>query len=123
MAVFGRSAAVADLRIVRFSGRLAWWAWLFVHLLKLVGFQNRLSVLVQWGWSYLTRNRSARLITGQHEPTLYAVGSRNGGSLPSKGALANGRPNPSSNGGYGTTGWLPDHAAAGAANVKESALR
>ena len=64
LAVIGRSAAVADLRVVRFSGRLAWWTWLFIHLLKLVDFQNRLTVFVQWGWSYLTRNRSARLITG-----------------------------------------------------------
>ncbi len=65
LAVIGRSAAVADFGFVRFSGWLAWWAWLFIHLLKLVDFQNRLTVIVQWGWSYLTRNRSARLITGE----------------------------------------------------------
>ena len=64
LAVIGRSAAVADFRIVRFSGRLAWWTWLLIHINKLVDFQNRMTVLVQWGWSYLTRNRSARLITG-----------------------------------------------------------
>ena len=64
LAVIGRSSAVADLRIVRFSGRLAWLTWLFAHLLKLVDFQNRLTVGVQWGWSYFTRNQSARLITG-----------------------------------------------------------
>lgn len=64
LAVIGRSSAVADLRIVRFSGRLAWLTWLFAHLLKLVDFQNRLTVAVQWGWSYITRNQSARLITG-----------------------------------------------------------
>lgn len=64
LAVIGRSSAVADLRIVRFSGRLAWLTWLFAHLLKLVDFQNRLTVAVQWGWSYFTRNQSARLITG-----------------------------------------------------------
>ena len=64
LAVIGRSAAVADMRIVRFSGRLAWWTWLFIHLLKLVDFQNKLTVFVQWGWNYLNRNRSARLITG-----------------------------------------------------------
>ena len=69
LAVIGRSAAVADLRFVRLKGRLAWWVWLFVHLLMLVGFQNRLTVMVQWGWSYFTRNRSARLITGElHSP-------------------------------------------------------
>ena len=65
LAVIGRSAAVADFGFVRFSGWPAWWAWLFIHLLKLVDFQNRLTVMVQWGWSYLTRNRSARLITGE----------------------------------------------------------
>ena len=64
LAVIGRSAAVADLRFIRFSGRLAWWFWLLVHIMKLVGFQNRLMVIVQWGWSFLTRNKSARLITG-----------------------------------------------------------
>ena len=123
MAVIGRSAAVADLRIVRFSGRLAWWAWLFVHLLKLVGFQNRLSVLVQWGWSYLTRNRSARLITGQHEPTLDAVGSRHRGSLPSKGARPTRAPTRRQTAATERPDGSPDHAEVGAANVKESALR
>jgi NADH:ubiquinone reductase (H+-translocating) len=65
MATIGRSAAVADLRIVRFSGLLAWLTWLFVHLLYLVEFENRLLVVVQWAWNYLTRNRGARLITGK----------------------------------------------------------
>ena len=64
LAVIGRSSAVADLRVLRLSGRLAWWVWLFIHLLKLVDFQNRMTVFVQWGWSYFTRDRSARLITG-----------------------------------------------------------
>jgi NADH dehydrogenase len=65
LATIGRAAAVADLGWVHFSGFLAWLTWLFVHLLYLVGFQNRLLVLLQWGWSYFTRNRSARLVTGQ----------------------------------------------------------
>jgi NADH dehydrogenase len=64
MATIGRSAAVADLRFVRFSGLPAWLAWLFIHLLYLVEFENRLLVLVQWAWMYFTRNRGARLITG-----------------------------------------------------------
>ena len=64
LAGIGRSAAVVNLRFGKFSGRLAWWTWLFIHLLKLVDFQNRLTVAVQWGWSFLTRNQSARLITG-----------------------------------------------------------
>lgn len=70
MATIGRAAAVADLGWVYFSGRLAWLAWLFVHLIYLVEFQNRLLVLVQWAWNYLTWNRSARLITGAEPPSL-----------------------------------------------------
>ncbi len=65
MAVIGRSSAVADLKFIRFGGFLAWQAWLFIHVLKLVGYQNRATVLVQWASSYFTRNRSARLITGK----------------------------------------------------------
>jgi NADH:quinone reductase (non-electrogenic) len=64
MAVIGRHAAVADLGRLRFNGVLAWLAWLFIHLLYLVEFENRLLVLVQWAWNYLTWNRGARLITG-----------------------------------------------------------
>jgi len=64
MAVIGRGAAVADLGRLRFGGYPAWLAWLFIHLLYLVEFENRLLVLVQWGWNYLTWNRGARLITG-----------------------------------------------------------
>jgi NADH dehydrogenase len=69
MATIGRSAAVADFGWLRLSGLLAWLAWLFVHLLKLVGFQNRVLVLMQWAWNYLTRNRAARLITGDSTDT------------------------------------------------------
>ena len=65
LATIGRAAAVADLGRIRLTGVIAWWAWLFVHLMLLVGFQNRLLVLMQWAWSYLSRNRSARLITGE----------------------------------------------------------
>ncbi|MGC9329001.1 MAG: NAD(P)/FAD-dependent oxidoreductase [Candidatus Hinthialibacter sp.] len=65
MAVIGRAAAVADLRGMRFSGWLAWMIWLFVHIMYLVEYENRLLVFVQWAWNYFTRNRGARLITGQ----------------------------------------------------------
>ena len=65
LAVIGRSSAVADLKYLRFSGYFAWQFWLFMHILKLVGYRNRMTVLVQWASSYLTRNRSARLITGK----------------------------------------------------------
>ena len=65
MAVIGRNAAVADLGWLRLSGFPAWLLWLFVHLLYLVPFQNRLLVLAQWMWNYITRNRSALLIPEQ----------------------------------------------------------
>jgi NADH:ubiquinone reductase (H+-translocating) len=71
MAVIGRAAGVAELAGVHFSGLLAWLLWLFVHLMYLVGFQNRLVVFVRWGFSYLTYNRGSRLITG--EPVADAV--------------------------------------------------
>jgi NADH dehydrogenase len=67
MATIGRASAVADLRIVRLAGFLGWLAWLFVHLIRLVYFQNRILVLFQWAWNYFTRNRAARLITGYAE--------------------------------------------------------
>jgi NADH dehydrogenase len=65
MATIGRAKAVADLGWVRYGGLLAWLTWLFIHLLYLVQFQNRALVLTQWAWNYFTRNRSARLITGE----------------------------------------------------------
>lgn len=64
MATIGRSAAVAQLGSWTFCGLFAWLMWLFVHLMLIVQFQNRLLVLTQWLWCYLTHNRSARLITG-----------------------------------------------------------
>jgi len=63
MAIIGRASAVADLGRLQFSGFLAWLAWLFVHLMHLVEFENKVLVLVQWGWYYFSRNRAARLIT------------------------------------------------------------
>ena len=65
MATIGRARAVAVVGPFEFGGVLAWLAWLFVHLMFLVGFQNRLLVLVQWAINYFTRNRAARLITGE----------------------------------------------------------
>ena len=63
MATIGRNKAVADLNLVHFSGLPAWIVWLFVHVLFLVGFRNRLAVLFQWAWAYLSFNKGARLIT------------------------------------------------------------
>jgi len=64
LAVIGRARAVAHIRNLHLSGFLAWLIWLFVHLMYLVEFSNRLLVFVQWGFLYLTFNRGARLITG-----------------------------------------------------------
>src|SRR6266487_1911561 len=63
IATIGRNKAVADLKFVHLRGRLAWLAWLFVHIIFLVGFRNRLLVLFQWAWAYFTFNKGARLIT------------------------------------------------------------
>ena len=64
MAVIGRAAAVADIFGFHVSGLPAWLIWLFVHLMYIVEFQNRVLVFIQWGFEYLTFNRGARLITG-----------------------------------------------------------
>jgi NADH dehydrogenase len=62
LATIGRAAAVANFGRLRFSGAIAWLLWLFVHLMYLVGFENRVLVFLQWAWNYVTRNRGARLI-------------------------------------------------------------
>ena len=64
LATIGRAAAVAQFRKLHISGYVAWLAWLFVHIFFLIGFRNRIIVLIQWAWSYLTYERGARLITG-----------------------------------------------------------
>ena len=64
IATIGRAAAVAEFGKVHISGFVAWLSWLFVHILFLIGFQNRLLVFIQWAWSYVTYERGARLITG-----------------------------------------------------------
>lgn len=63
LAVIGRSRAIADLGWITFSGRLAWFFWLFVHIMYLVGFRNRIVVLIDWAYSYFTYQAGARLIT------------------------------------------------------------
>jgi NADH dehydrogenase len=63
LATIGRNKAVADLHWLHLSGLPAWVAWLFVHIVFLVGFRSRIAVLFQWGWSYFTFNKGARLIT------------------------------------------------------------
>ncbi len=63
IATIGRNKAVADLKFIHLSGLPAWLAWLFVHIIFLVGFRNRLLVLFQWAWAYFTFDKGARLIT------------------------------------------------------------
>jgi NADH dehydrogenase len=65
LATIGRAAAVADFGWIRFSGWIAWVLWLFVHIMMLIGFRNRIVVFTQWAWAYFTRQRSVRLITGE----------------------------------------------------------
>jgi NADH dehydrogenase len=63
LATIGRAAAVADFGRLKFTGYVAWLLWLFVHIMKLTGFRNRVVVFVQWAWAYFTHQRSIRLIT------------------------------------------------------------
>jgi NADH:ubiquinone reductase (H+-translocating) len=65
LAVIGRGRAVADIWKLHFDGFVAWLTWIFVHIFFLIGFRNRILVLLQWGWSYVTYSRGARLITGE----------------------------------------------------------
>ncbi len=64
LAVIGRGAGVAAFTKGQWSGAIAWWAWLLVHIYYLIGFRNRVLVLLQWAWAYITFQRGARLITG-----------------------------------------------------------
>ena len=65
LATIGRAAAIAQFGRIHISGFIAWLSWLFVHIFFLIGFRNRVVVLFQWAWSYVTYARSARLITGE----------------------------------------------------------
>ena len=68
MATIGRSKAIADVWGLKMTGFVAWVFWLFLHVFFLIGFRNRIVVMMEWAWAYLTRERSARLITGDaHE--------------------------------------------------------
>jgi NADH dehydrogenase len=68
MATIGRSAAVALIGPLKLHGLIAWLAWLLVHLIFLIGFRNKLAVLLQWAYSYFAYKRGARLITHLPEP-------------------------------------------------------
>lgn len=71
LATIGRAAGVADLPTMEFGGFFAWLAWLMIHIFFLIGFRNRVLVILQWAWAYVTYQRGARLITGvnsKYEP-------------------------------------------------------
>jgi NADH dehydrogenase len=76
MATIGRAVAVADIRGLRLSGFPAWLVWCFIHILWLIGFRNRFVVLFEWGWAYVTRQRSSRLIVGDALPTTTSAPPR-----------------------------------------------
>jgi NADH dehydrogenase len=76
LATIGRAAAVAQFGKIHISGFLAWLSWLFIHILFLIGFRNRLLVFVQWAWSYATYERGARLITGRTDQPGWKSGSK-----------------------------------------------
>lgn len=67
LATIGRAAAIAQFGRIHISGFVAWLSWLFVHIFFLIGFRNRIIVLIQWAWSYFTYERGARLITGDEQ--------------------------------------------------------
>jgi NADH dehydrogenase len=73
LAVIGRGRAVADIWRLHFGGFIAWLTWIFVHIFFLIGFRNRVLVLIQWAWSYFTFGRGARLITEESRPEPMAL--------------------------------------------------
>jgi NADH:ubiquinone reductase (H+-translocating) len=82
LATIGRAAAVAQFGTIHISGFMAWLAWLFIHILFLIGFQNRVLVMIQWAWSYFTYERGARLITGSTNlPGWNGSSAGNGGAI------------------------------------------
>jgi NADH dehydrogenase len=74
LAVIGRGHAVADIWKLHFAGFLAWVIWTFVHIFFLIGFRNRILVMIQWAWSYLTYGRGARIITLEETPAIATAG-------------------------------------------------
>lgn len=79
MATIGRGSAVADIGPLKMSGFVAWLIWLFIHIFSLIGFRNRLAVLTEWAWAYVTMQRRVRLITGEQGLTGRAGESKTSG--------------------------------------------
>ncbi len=93
LATIGRMAAVVDLRGWQFSGLLAWWFWLAAHVFFLIGFRNRLSVLMNWAWAYWTYQRGARIVLGHTARDGDVQPPRQGpGAAPHPGSSSLGEP-------------------------------
>ncbi len=99
LAVIGRAAAVAYIAGLKLSGFVAWLVWLFVHIMYLIGFRNRMVVLVDWAWAYLSWQRGVRLITG--EPRLELERARPGDEE----ASVTGGPQPPAGDAPASIGW------------------
>jgi NADH:ubiquinone reductase (H+-translocating) len=87
MATVGRGAAIADVRGLHLHGLIAWFAWLFIHIYFLIGFRNRIAVMLEWAWAYLSWQRGARLITGEIGLRLVPDGAPLGEPSGSQSAL------------------------------------
>jgi len=88
LATIGRNAAVAQFGKIHLSGFIAWLSWLFIHIFFLIGFRNRITVLLQWAWSYFTYERGARLITGDQGLPSWEELRREGQTGPKQQASA-----------------------------------
>jgi NADH:ubiquinone reductase (H+-translocating) len=106
MATIGRAAAVAQIGRIRLHGLAAWLVWLFIHILALIGFRNRLAVMMEWAWSYLTWQRGARLITGEVGPRLAEPGRVLGAAAVPGSAVDPRRAGTGSPADVGGGGWL-----------------
>jgi NADH dehydrogenase len=108
LATIGRAAAVAELGRAHFSGAIAWLLWLVVHIMFLVGFRNRVAVLLEWAWSYVTFERGARLITGPlpGPPRSAERGTTPAPEAPAPHAEAAAEARPPGNGGAAPAAWL-----------------
>jgi NADH:ubiquinone reductase (H+-translocating) len=121
MATIGRARAIAEIRGLKLTGFVAWLTWLFVHILFLIGFRNRLIVLLEWASSYLTWQRGARLITGGVRPDTVAkelalrrrAMDEAPGSARSEPAASTRAPEPEGGG-----GWMEGDPAQGAARQR-----
>lgn len=71
LATIGRNAAVADIWKLHFGGTVAWWLWLWVHILSIVGIKNKVSVFIDWVWSYITYDVSLRLFIRPKNDRMY----------------------------------------------------